>query len=84
MVGRLLISYTDMNKTMTHHEFQENLIERNQTPLFEMMLERPPHMYTPPVTNDINVVPDDNTGMDYEQLSEQRKYDSDNDEFEIL
>ena len=51
-----------------------------------MMLERPSHLYSrlASETNDINVVPDDNTGMDYEQLSEQRKYDSDNDEFEIL
>ena len=35
-------------------------------------------------SSDINVDPDDNTGMDYEQLSQNRKYDSDNEEFEIL
>ena len=66
---------------------QENLIERCTTPLFEMMLERPSHMYSSRMTadnSDINVDPDDSTGMDYEQLSEHRKYDSDNEEFEIL
>ena len=35
-------------------------------------------------SSDINVDPDDNTGMDYEQLAEHRKYDSDNEEFEII
>ena len=66
---------------------QENLIERCTTPLFEMMLERPSHMYSSRMAadnSDINVDPDDSTGMDYEQLSEHRKYDSDNEEFEIL
>jgi len=96
--GRINISHLDPSLALcflciTEQEFdnlciaiQENLIERCQTPLFEMMLERPSHLYSrlASETNDINVVPDDNTGMDYEQLSEQRKYDSDNDEFEIL
>lgn len=63
---------------------QEQLIEGCQTPIFEMMLERPPHLYQRlSEHNDINVTPDDTTGMDYEQLQE-RKYDSDNEEFEIL
>ena len=49
-----------------------------------MMLERPSHLYQRLAeNNDINVTPDDSTGLDYEQLQE-RKYDSDNEEFEIL
>lgn len=36
----------------------------------------------PADNNDINV--DQEPDMDYEQLSEQRKFDSDNEEFEIL
>ena len=59
---------------------REQLIEaRGHTPLFEMVLERPPHMYGQP--GDITGQPDENTGDDYEQLN--RKYDSE-DEFDIL
>ena len=69
---------------LTLFSMQEQLIEGCQTPIFEMMLERPPHLYQRlSEHNDINVTPDDTTGMDYEQLQE-RKYDSDNEEFEIL
>jgi len=66
---------------------QETLIERCHAPLFEMMLERPAHMMysSQPQGTDINVVPDDSTGCDYDQLADNaRKYDSDNEEFEIL
>ena len=55
--------------------------------MFEMMLERPAHMMysSQPQGTDINVVPDDSTGCDYDQLADNaRKYDSDNEEFEIL
>ena len=65
---------------------QESLIEKCPTPLFEMMLERPAHMacmYGD--KTDMDGVPDDTTGTDYEQLDDTaRKYDSDNEEFEIL
>ena len=51
-----------------------------------MMLERPAHMarlYGD--KTDMDGVPDDTTGTDYEQLDDTaRKYDSDNEEFEIL
>lgn len=63
------------------------MIERCHAPLFEMMLERPAHMMysSQPQGTDINVVPDDSTGCDYDQLADNaRKYDSDNEEFEIL
>jgi len=60
---------------------QEQLMEKCKTPLFEMLLERPPHLYGQLPPQDINVQPDESTGQDYEQL--QRKYDSE-DEFEIL
>ena len=53
----------------------------SRTPLFEMMLERPPHMYGQLPSGDSTGQPDENTGDDYEQLH--RKYDSE-DEFEIL
>ena len=50
------------------------------------MLERPAHMarlYGD--KTDMDGVPDDTTGTDYEQLDDTaRKYDSDNEEFEIL
>jgi len=61
-------------------QLQEKLIEQEDTPLFEMMMERPPHMY-PQTSNDISVQPDETTGSDYEKLD--RKYDSE-DEFEII
>jgi len=62
---------------------QEKLIEGCKTPLFEMLVERPPHMYSKhmSVPSDCSVQPDESTGQDYEQV--ERKYDSDN-EFEII
>ena len=91
--GRIDISQLDPSLSLcflctTEEEFdnlciamQEQLIEKCRTPLFEMLLERPPHMYSQLTHGDINVQPDESTGMDYEQLN--RKYDSE-DEFEIL
>lgn len=74
----------DCRAESSPYYLQEQLIEGCQTPIFEMMLERPPHLYQRLAEhNDINVTPDDTTGSDYEQLQE-RKYDSDNEEFEIL
>ena len=62
------------------------MIEKCPAPLFEMMLERPAHMahgYRDKA--DMDGVPDDSTGRDYDQLEDTaRKYDSDNEEFEIL
>ena len=51
-----------------------------------MMLERPAHMaHMYGDKTDMDGVPDDTTGKDYEQLDDTaRKYDSDNEEFEIL
>ena len=50
------------------------------------MLERPAHMaHMYGDKSDMDGVPDDTTGKDYEQLDDTtRKYDSDNEEFEIL
>ena len=91
--GRISISQLDPSLSLcflcrTEEEFdnlcigmQEQLIEASRTPLFEMMLERPPHMYGQLPSGDITGQPDENTGDDYEQLH--RKYDSE-DEFEIL
>jgi len=63
--------------------FQEQLIEACQTPLFELLLERPVHMYSQIVdtARDSTGQPDESTGQDYEQLT--RKYDSE-EEFEII
>ena len=60
---------------------QEQLIEKCKTPLFEILMERPPHLYGQLPEQDITGQPDESTGQDYEQLN--RKYDSE-DEFEIL
>jgi len=61
---------------------QERLIESVPTPLFEMVMDRPAHMYGCVTTSsDCTVQPDESTGQDYEQVP--RKYDSE-DEFEIL
>jgi len=91
--GRININQLDPSLSLcflctTEEEFdnlcismQEQLIEKCKTPLFEMFLERPSHMYSSLPTGDINVQPDENTGMDYEQLP--RKYDSE-EEYEIL
>ena len=51
-----------------------------------MMLERPAHMaHGYGDKADMDGVPDDSTGRDYDQLEDTaRKYDSDNEEFEIL
>jgi len=62
-------------------ELQEQLLSKEQTPLFEILSERPAHMY-PHTPCDISVQPDESTGKDYEQV-EQRKYDSE-EEFEII
>lgn len=61
-------------------ELQEKMMCCEKTPLFEMLPERPPHMF-PPSSCDIPVQPDERTGQDYEQI--ERKYDSE-EEFEIL
>jgi len=96
--GRISISGLDPSLALcflciTEQEFdnlciniQESLIEKCPTPLFEMMLERPAHMaHMYGDKSDMDGVPDDTTGKDYEQLDDTtRKYDSDNEEFEIL
>jgi len=93
--GRINISQLDPSLSLcflatTEAEFdnlciniQEKLIEGCKTPLFEMLVERPPHMYSKymSVPSDCSVQPDESTGQDYEQV--ERKYDSDN-EFEII
>jgi len=62
---------------------QEELISKEKTPLFEMIMDRPAHMMYPTssTTRDISVQPDESTGSDYEQI--ERKYDSE-EEFEII
>lgn len=65
---------------------QERLVEGCKTPLFEMLVERPPHLFSQHLqaaSSDCTVQPDETTGQDYEQVSEERKFDSE-DEFEIL
>lgn len=92
--GRIPISHLDPSLSLaflcrTEEEFdnlcigiQEQLISACPTPLFEMLVERPPHMYAGLGTStDCTVQPDETTGQDYEQVP--RKYDSE-DEFEIL
>jgi len=91
--GRINISMLDPSLSLcflcrTEEEFdnlcicvQEQLLGASKTPLFEMVLERPPHLYGQLPAGDISAKPDEDTGADYEQLH--RKYDSE-DEFEIL
>lgn len=96
--GRINISQLDPSLSLcflckTEEDFdnlcisiQERLVESCKTPLFEMMVERPTHLYNKflTVSSDCNVQPDENTGKDYEQIGAgERKFDSD-EEFEIL
>ena len=64
--------------------WQERLCS-GRAPLFEMLLTRPAHLYGAgqPSFN-LSVTPDQNTGRDYDTLDTDRKYDSDNEEFEII
>jgi len=62
---------------------QERVL-KGSSPLFEMLVERPPHMYSSgQASTDCTVQPDESTGQDYEHEDLPRKYDSE-DEFEIL
>jgi len=91
--GRININMLDPSLSLcflckTEEEFdnlcicvQEQLLGPSKSPLFEMVLERPPHLYGQLPSGDISANPDEDTGADYEQLH--RKYDSE-DEFEIL
>jgi len=91
--GRLSLNKLDPSLALcflckTEEEFdqlcismQEQLLAHTSTPLFEMLLERPPHLYGLLPDRDMSGQPDESTGADYEQLN--RKYDSE-DEFEIL
>jgi len=91
--GRLNFNLLDPSLTVTflcktEEEFdnlcidlQEKLGGSETTPLFEMLLERPAHMFPQTSNCDISVQPDERTGEDYERID--RKYDSD-DGFEII
>jgi len=66
---------------------QERLVEGCKTPLFEILIERPPHLFSQHLqaaSSDCTVQPDETTGQDYEQVGTgERKFDSE-DEFEII
>jgi len=92
--GRISIGQLDPSLSLafvcrTEQEFdnlcigiQEEVLKQSYAPLFEMVVERPAHMYGGVGNStDCKVTPDESTGEDYEQVA--RKYDSE-DEFEIL
>jgi len=92
--GRINIAQLDPSLSLaflckTEQEFdnlcigiQEEVLKQSFAPLFEMVVERPAHMYGGVGSStDCQVTPDESTGADYEQVA--RKYDSE-DEFEIL
>merc|ERR1719350_2250189 len=92
--GRINIAQLDPSLSLaflckTEQEFdnlcigiQEEVLKQSFAPLFEMVVERPAHMYGGVGScTDCQVTPDESTGADYEQVA--RKYDSE-DEFEIL
>jgi len=94
--GRISIAEAELDPSLslcflakTEEEFdllciniQEKLLNNSKTPLFEMFLERPRHMFSKHMKSagsDLSGQPDEKTGLDYEQV--ERVFD---DDFEII